>query len=129
MNGLQPGVEPRPARANLLHVRLFVNPALPSRLPLEVFDHVGEIHATPFDVRLYQSFVEHSTCRADEGSPLDVLSVAGLLTNEHDLGGPRALSEHGLRAGLPQIACPAGGGSLSQRRQTATYRNQIACVG
>jgi len=49
----------------------------------------------------------------DERLPRDVLPVAGLLTDEHDLRAPAALAEHLLGRVLPQAARRAVRGGLT----------------
>jgi hypothetical protein len=71
------------------------------------------------EARLRQHGAQQAAGRADEGSSLHVLRVAGLLPDEHRSGAGPPLAEHDLRGVSPQIAAtarlrlPRGGGELA----------------
>jgi hypothetical protein len=67
----------------------------------------------PVDARLLERLVEHASGRPDEWLPFPILAIAGLLADEHDLGVFGALAEHGLGAGLVQVAGAARGSRLA----------------
>src|SRR5688572_13314887 len=104
LHDLELGLEPRPARLDLGGVRLGVNadlaaPAPPTpaaqtgrRLPLEVLDRVGHVRRPAVDAGFGQPLVEHPPRRSDEGPPGQVLLVARLLADEHQLGPRGALT-------------------------------------
>ena len=60
------GAQPGTASRNLLRIRLFVNAAFAARLPLEMFDHVGDINAGTIDPSLDQGRVHYSACWSNE---------------------------------------------------------------
>ena len=63
--------------------------------------------------------------RSDERVPLEILTVAGLLADEHDLRVRRALAEDGLRRRLPEIATAAAGGGLAHDGKVARARDEL----
>jgi hypothetical protein len=84
-----------------------VDSPLPTRLPLEVLDDVRDVGELPVDARLLERPVEQLARGADERPAREILLVAGLLTDEHQLGLGPSLAEDGLRAAAPKVACPA----------------------
>jgi hypothetical protein len=58
--------------------------------------------------------IEHAAGGPDEWAPLDVLPISGLLADQDDLRGLGSLTEHRLRAALPEIVGPAIGGGLRE---------------
>jgi len=105
-------------------VRLLVDPALPSRLPLEVLDRVRDVGRRPVDPRGLEGLVEEAAGRADEWLASLVLLVAGLLAHEHHLGRSRPFSEDGLRRRLPERAGLAARGRLAE----GTERRHAICM-
>ena len=62
-----------------------------ARLPLEVFDGVGDIYFIAVDADFRQDLVEQASSRTDKRPALPVLLIAGLLAHENDVravGGP-----------------------------------------
>ena len=57
------------------------------RVELEVLDRVGDVHPVPVDAHGNQCLVEQLARGSDEWQARAVLLVAGLLADEHDLGG------------------------------------------
>jgi len=111
------GLEPRPAGGDLRSVRFLVDAALPTRLPLEVLDDVRDVGQPAVDPGLFERVVEQSARGADERPARQVLLVAGLLADEHDLGFGRPFAEDRLRPGLPEIARLTPRRDLSQLLQ------------
>ena len=101
-------IQPRPAGGDLLEIRLLVDPALASRLPVEVFHDVRDVHLVAVDAGLVQRPVEQLAGRADERPPLDVLPIARLFADEYDLRLGGALAEDRLGCPLPEVATAAG---------------------
>jgi hypothetical protein len=119
-------LEPRQARAHLPAVGLLVDPPLTAGLVAEVLDGVGDVHLLAGDPGALEALVEHSAGRSDERMTLDVLSIPGLLSDQHEPGATGTLAHHTLRRTLPQIAGPAflycashirEAGPLGHRRQ------------
>src|SRR5918994_501921 len=107
-------LEPWIAGANLAGTRFLVQP--PASLDdneLEVLDGVGDVHLAAIDSGLLQSLIQQSSCGPNERMPLTVLLIAGLLTDQHDLGGTRSLTKHGLCRVHPEIAATAPGGRFA----------------
>jgi len=119
------GLEPRAARGQLAPARLRVDAALAARLPLEVLDRVRHVDRFPVDARLREGLVEHAAGRADERRSFPVLSVAGLLADEHRDRAPLAGAEHRLRRVLPQRAGAAPGGCLAELRERRPRGDQF----
>src|SRR5262249_19279934 len=98
------GFQPWAASSNLGSVRLRVDAAFSTRLPLEVLDHVGDIDGLAIDASLFERAVEQLPCRTDEGMASDIFGVSRLLADEHQCGSARTLTEDGLRGALVEIA-------------------------
>src|SRR5919201_1906907 len=94
----QLGVEPRPAGLDLGRIGLLMEPFLAARLPLEVFDRVGHVDQGPVDAGLLEGAIQKAPGWADERFALDVLAIAGLLSNEHDRRAIAPLTKYGLSA-------------------------------
>jgi uncharacterized protein YecE (DUF72 family) len=89
-----------------------------------VLHRVRDVDRLAVDARVVQRAVEQPPRRADERSPCEVLAVARLLADEHDVGVPVALAEHRLRAELVQVAGRATGGSRAQRVEGRRRRDE-----
>src|SRR2546422_11124064 len=111
------GIQPGPAGVDLSGVRLLVQAPLALRLPFEVLDRVRDIDMPAVDARLLERLVEHASRGADERLSFPVLAIAGLLSDEHDLGVFGALAEDGLGTGFVEVTGATAGGRLAQRRQ------------
>ena len=72
-----------------------------------MLDRVGDVHLGTIDPGLLQSRVQQPTGRANKGVPLAVFLVAGLLPDQHHLGGSRPLPKNRLGRVHPQVATPA----------------------
>src|SRR5437764_11745117 len=81
-----------------------MNPSLAAGTPFEVLDHVGEIDAVAVDPGLRERAVQELPGRPHERPALEVLAVAGLLSDQHHLRRRRSLAEDRLRPGAPQVA-------------------------
>ncbi|EZQ16264.1 hypothetical protein CF98_42075 [Halopseudomonas bauzanensis] len=81
---------------------------------LEMFHCIGEPELFPFDPKFRQGPVEKLTGRAGEGSAGQVLDVAGLLPDNHEIGAGRPLSEHRAGGVAVQWASRAGGSVFAQ---------------
>src|SRR5207237_10487912 len=107
-------LQPRPARTDLAGVWLLMQPSLAAAGPAEMLDGVGHVDPATIDARLFQAFLQQPAGGADEGLALEVLLVAGLLADQHELRALTALAEDGLGGVGPQLAAPAGQGRLLQ---------------
>lgn len=100
-------VQPRAAGGDLGGIRLLMQPAFTLRLPLEVFDGIGDIDPGSVDAGLQQRFVEEPACWTDERFAFDILAVARLLPDHDHPGGLLTLAKNSLGGIFPQIARPA----------------------
>src|SRR5687768_7516137 len=103
VDGAQLRFEPRATRLDLGRARLLVDPPLPPRLPLEVFDGVGDIDLIARNTGIRERLVEHRAGRSDKGLSLPIFLVARLLADKHHARRARAGAEHDLRGGLVEI--------------------------
>jgi len=87
-----------------------------------VFDRVGDVDLAPVDAHLLERLIEETSGRTDEWLAFNVLAVARLLADEHDLGMLGALPEDRLGAGLVKVAGATTPGRLAQRGQRAWLR-------
>src|SRR4029077_14795919 len=107
-----------------------VQATLALRLPLEMLDGVCDVDAAAIAARLLERLVEATPGPGDKRLAFDVLAIAGLLSDEHDLSVFRALAEHGLGAGLVEVTGATGSGRLAQRRQVlVNHRTQHLISG
>src|SRR5262249_47489882 len=81
-----------------------VNAALPTRLPLEVFDRVRDVHLVAVDAGFVECLVEHASRGTDKRMTCGVFLVTRLLTDEHHLRTNGTFTEHRLRCVAPQLA-------------------------
>ena len=89
----------------------------PRGLPLEVLDHVRHVGRLAVDARLQERLVQEPAGRADERASLEILSVAGLLADEHHRRPARALAEDRLRSRQVQRAGGTALDGLPKGRQ------------
>ena len=113
------GVEPRPARTDFCCFGFGVNTSFASRLPLEVFDDVGDVRTRTVDPRLLERFVQDPARGSHERMTREVLVVARLFSDEHHFGGS-AFAEHCLRGAPPEMARPATARRGFERPQRAS---------
>ena len=97
---------------------------MPCGFHLKVLDDVGDVDLRAVDLYLLECPVEQLSRGPDERTPFEVLAVAGLLADEHDLGVLRAFAEDGLRAGLPERTGLALGSRLAEPLQTRPLWNE-----
>src|SRR5205085_8990908 len=102
-----------------------VDAALPARRPLEVLDRVRDVHGVTVDAGLLERVVEHPSGRPDERLALEVLPVARLLADHHDLRAGTAFTEHRLGRVPVQVAALAVRGSLCERGERALLRKEV----
>src|ERR1700759_2103698 len=74
---------------------------------LEVLDGVGLIRQLRIDARIAERTREQPPGRADERQPLDILTIPGLLTPQHDRSIRMAVPEDFLEGVLVQGAAVA----------------------
>jgi hypothetical protein len=94
-----------------------VQATLAPRSPLEVLDGVRQVDLAGVDLGGLQGAGENVPRRADEGFALDVLAVARLLADQHQLRLPEAGAEDRLRRVPPQR-----GSHGSRRRHDGAWR-------
>ncbi len=82
LNRRQLSFEPGKARIDLALCRCFVQPASTTRLPLEVFHRVRDVHILTRNTRRFERLVEDLTRRSDKRVPFDILTVARLLPDD-----------------------------------------------
>jgi hypothetical protein len=82
-----------------------------------MLDGVRHVGVAAVDPGVGQRPVEQLAGRTDERLADPVLLIAGLLADEHDPGGLRPLTEHGLGGRLPELAGPAPGCRAAQAGQ------------
>src|SRR5262249_12681985 len=92
--------------------------ALLAHLVLEMLNGIGYENLRARNSRLRQGAVEDPPGRADERLAAEVLLVAGLFADEHDVSGSAALARHRLRCVFVEGAARArvlGLGKLRER--------------
>src|SRR5262249_5378917 len=112
------GIEPNLAALDLVSVGPLVKPPLAAHFVLEVLHRVGDENLGPRNSRIRQRPIENAPGGADEGLAAEVFLVAGLLADQHDVGGFAPLARYRLRRILVERAAPAfvlGFGKLKKR--------------
>ena len=117
-------IQPWTAGGNLSGIGLFVNTALASRLPFEVFDRIGHINFRSIDSCFHQSFVEQCSGGTDKWLALEVFLVPGLFPYKNHFGVWSALAKDRLRSALPKVASLAVFCRFLQRRDSRVYWKQ-----
>ena len=84
---------------------------------LEVLDCIGHVRLGGIDPGLLECLVQQPARGTHERLSLAVLTIAGLLADQHQLGPRRTGAEHGLGGGPPQRARSAIGTRGAQPRQ------------
>jgi len=97
--------------------RGLVHAPLAAHLELEVLHRVGDVEPVAAPAEFLQGAVEHPARRPDEGPPLEILAIARLLADQHQLRPRRAFPPHRLGGGLTERTFPAAGSGLAQRLQ------------
>src|SRR5262249_16322003 len=112
------GMVQNPAAFDLVSIGPLVQPPLAAHFVLEVLHRVGDENLGPRNPRIRQRPVENAPGGADEGLAGEVFLVAGLLADQHDVGGFAPLARYCLRRILVERAAPAfvlGFGKLKKR--------------
>ena len=92
-------IEPRLA-GNYLGGRWFLaDVSLAALFELEMFHGVGDVDFRAFDFCIREGAVEKRARGADEGTSSQILPIARLLSDHHNLRGSRTFSENRLRGG------------------------------
>src|SRR3954468_22122128 len=81
-----------------------------------MFYRIGDIDPVAVDAGLFQGAVEHLAGGSYKRLAGEVLLVAGLLADQHDLGMLRAFTEHRLGGVLIKVTGTAVAGLLAERR-------------
>jgi hypothetical protein len=81
--------------------------ALAARLELEVLDRIGDVASRALEPGLLEADVEQASGRADERAACNILLVARLFADEHDVGLLRSLAEDELGGVLVEFAACA----------------------
>jgi hypothetical protein len=105
--------------------RRLVQAALAACPPLEVLDGVGYIDLAAVDLGPLQCLREYPPGRSDEGLALDVLAVARLLADQHQLRLFVAGAEDRLRCVLPERAAVAVVGGAAKGGERAARGNEL----
>jgi hypothetical protein len=100
-------LQPHIASVDFAQVRLFVEPALAARLPLEVLYGIGYEDLVALECRRIKAQVKYPARRSYEGMATQILFIARLFADKHDSGITRPFARDGSRGVLPQIAAPA----------------------
>src|SRR5688572_473317 len=124
LHGAQLRFQPRAARLHFRRTRLLVDAPLATRLPLEVFYGVGDIHLIARDAGVGKRLVEQRARGPDKRLPLPVLLIARLLADEHHPRALRPCPEHDLCGGLIEIAPAAFVRGRAQHLQTCRLRHE-----
>jgi len=119
--------QPLAAGVDLALRRGLVQPPLAAQLPFEMLHRVGHVDVLAVDAGGLERPVEEASGGPDEGQPLAVLLVAGLLADQHDLRVLVAGAEHRLRSVLPERAGPAAFRFLAQLFQRFRHRAFRIC--
>ena len=82
-----------------------------------MLDRVGQVGVPALDPGFLERFVEEAPRRTDEGAPVEILAVAGLLADEDEPSALPALAEDRLGRVAPERACPAVSGGFAERCQ------------
>ena len=118
------GLEPWSARADLREPWRLVDAALATFHELEVLHDVGDVEALARQPDFLQGAIEDLAGRTDEGSPLPILLIAWLLTDEHDAGVRGPSAEDGLGRVSIEVASLAAGGGLSEVSERGARRHE-----
>jgi xanthine dehydrogenase YagT iron-sulfur-binding subunit len=97
-------LEPGLTGSDLAGRRFLMNPSLATLFELKMFHCIGDVNVRAVDPRIGQGAVKQSTRRTNEGTSRQILSIARLLSHQHNPRGGRALSEDSLRSGAIQVA-------------------------
>lgn|SRR5919109_1252320 len=107
-------IEPRTACVDLPHRWFLVDATFPALLPSKVFDGVRDVDVRSIDACLLEGPIQDRTGRTDERLAREILSVAGLFADKHDVGDRIAFAEHRLCGTFPQVAIATCSGVTTQ---------------
>src|SRR5688500_18799481 len=91
-------IEPRTACRDLAGVGLLVDATFRflAALPLEALHGVADVDVRPVDPGFRERFIEQTPGGSDEGMPLAILRITGLLATQHDLRRSLPFAEYRL---------------------------------
>jgi hypothetical protein len=90
---------------------------LPALCPLEVLDGVCQIDALGLDSGFPKGCAKERAGRPHTRAAFAILDVPGLLADQHESDGRRALANNGLRRPPPEVTVLTAGGSPPDRLQ------------
>ena len=79
------GFEPRATGVHFFRAWFFVDAAFPAWLPFEMLDGICQVDPFAVDTRGEEGFVQEFSGRADERFSLEILLIARLFADHHDL--------------------------------------------
>ena len=123
------GIKPWLASRYVYALRTLVNAPFPTRSVAKVLDDVGEVRMGAVDAGQLEPLVEHTPGWTDERVSLDVLTISGLLPDQHQASVARSLPEHGLRGALPELAGTARLDRPTQLREGGPWRHRRCVAG
>src|SRR5262245_59092433 len=88
--------EPPLAAVDLVGVRTLVQTPLAAHLVLEVLDRVGHENVVARDAGLFQRLVQDAAGRSHERLAGEILLIAGLLADQHQVRADAAFAGHDL---------------------------------
>jgi len=80
-----------------------MNPALPTRLPFEVFHRVRDVNFLAINSRFFEGLIHDFSSGSNEGFTLLIFVIARLLADQHDRCVFRAFAKHGLCSPLVKM--------------------------
>src|SRR6266496_6117065 len=116
-------LKPGPASGDLLCVRLFMNPALSSWFPFEVFDNICDISLRAIYACFFKCGIEQSSSRTYKWFTCEIFFVTRLFANKNNFGSRPAFAKNSLRASLPKITGFAISGSFFKQWKCRLLRN------
>ena len=82
------------------------------RFPFEMLNGIRNVHLIARNAGFHQGFVEQSAGGSDEWMALQIFLIAGLLSDEDDLGVSGAFAKHGLCGALIKVTTRTALGCL-----------------
>lgn len=98
------------------------------RFPFEMLDGVGDVDFITGNAGLRERLVEYLACRSHERMAHAIFLVAGLFSDEQNLGVRGSFAEDSLGRALVKVAAGAGFGGCAQRRHRHGGRQKV-CGG
>src|SRR6185369_2741457 len=96
-------LKPGTTGGDFLSIRFFVDAAFATRLPLKMFDNIGDVSLRAIDSSFYEGFIEEPTGGADERFSSEILFIARLLSDKQHRRAAATFTEDGLRSELPEV--------------------------